>query len=97
MNNSRKRGEEKGLSLWDAISVLWKLTEDRSRYRLEIIINMNEIAIRGPTASFRSRIDLEIVKKYVFNISILKMPVARLLKFQLSYKYTLRNTAILLQ
>lgn len=32
--------------------------------------------MKGPTASFRSRIDLEMVEKYHFNISILEMPVA---------------------
>lgn len=80
LNNSRKRGEEKGLSLWDAISVLWKLTEEQSTIPVE---NHHKIVIVRPTASFRSRIDLQIVKKYVFNISILKMPVALLFKFTL--------------
>lgn len=44
--------------------------------------------MRGPTASFRSGIGLQMDKKDVFNINILKMPVARLFKFQLAYKCT---------
>lgn len=47
--------------------------------------------MRGPTACFRSRIDLEIVKKDIFNISILKMPVGWLFKFQLACKYSLEK------
>lgn len=58
---------------------------------------MNKIGIEGPTAPFKSGIDLEIKQKEVFNISILEMPVARLFKFQLSYRCTLKNTVILQQ
>lgn len=58
---------------------------------------MNKIGIERPTAPFKSGIDLEIKGKYVFSISILKMPVYRLFKFQLSYRCTLKNTVILQQ
>ena len=85
LNNSRERGEEKGLSLWDAISVLYKLTQDTSPLRSEVLLNRNKDVIIGPTASLGRRLDLEILEKYVFNISNLDMPVARLFKFQLSY------------
>lgn len=40
LNNRRKRGEEWGLSLWDAISVLWKLTQDTFGFRWETHVDM---------------------------------------------------------
>lgn len=46
-----------------------------------------EIVMRGPTASFSPRIDLEIVEKDVFNISILKMPVARVIQVSSGIAY----------
>lgn len=58
---------------------------------------MNKIGIERPTAPLKYGIDLEIKEKDVFSISILKMPVARLFKFQLTYRCTLKNTIILQQ
>lgn len=81
LNNSRKRGEERGLSLWDAISVLWKLTQDTSRFLSEIIFNIDKIVLGTPTTSFGSRLDLQMVEKYYFGIYILQMPVAWYLSF----------------
>lgn len=76
LNNSRKRDEEKGLSLWDAISVLWKLTLDTSRFLSEIIFNIERNVFGGPTTSFRSKLDLQTMEKLYFSIYILQMPVA---------------------
>lgn len=84
LNNSRKRGEERGLSLWDAISVLWKLTQDTSRFLSEILSNIEKNVFGGPTTSFRSGLDLRTAEKYDFSVQILQMPVALAFKFQLS-------------